>query len=986
MNQLEDLLQQCTVKLTISGRSWGTGFFVSPGSILTCAHVVDGAGESAIQVMWNSQENWARAVVVRSLPKPYDLALLKVDLPIDANPPCVYLSSEIQSRDPLYLFGYPDIGENGEPETFRYAGRTGDDPPIIKFGSGQVRPGMSGSPLLNQRTGAVCGIVQFTRDRSFDLGGGAIPTSVILAKFPELLEQQQSFHQQDQRWNNLDRGLGSIEQSITLQPHKKLFGATKIPPILKWIGRDELLIELNTDIANGRKVLVLHGQGGSGKTSLAVKLMEASNIDLSCETISTDCYYDNALYCHLSDSDSFDNLAEQFLKAFGMTTTCAGISSDRVIEIILMRLYEKKWLIVIDNLESLMELDSGKSISPDMGNLLNRLAYRGHNSQIIITSRRFPTDLNDRRGTNYDSNIIRAEEIRGISELDSIKLLEDLGMQDSEEDLKWIAEQVKGNVLVLGMLAKYSDKPGKLRQEPELVTDEATPIVKKQLEKQSAEAQELLARMCVLRIEMDATALTTLRLLQTDIGKVESTRESTKATERLLAGLVSCGLVETTYDKSSCKSHYVLHQLISETLEAIFKKDLGLERLWNYAARLYDSFEQPSNLHGLEDLKVILEKSHFYLLVERYAEITEIVINDVLPKLKQWGYWSLQKDWCDRILPHTTGKNYGICLRHLGSIHKKTGKWPEASHYLQLSLTHAKQEGSANCLATSLRMLGDIASHQGEYDRAKKLYQQSLELYIKLGNRIGIATSLARQGLIASKFGDYEGAEKLYQQSLKLYTEQGDRFGMATVLAEQGFMADKRGDYEGAEKLHQQSLDLRTELGNRDGMATSWGLLGFVASRQGKYLEAELLYDKSLNLHTELGNRVGIASSCSVLGDLASQKGDYDKAKELLQKSLELRIELGNRAGVAISWGVLGANELRRKDFSAAEICLKQALPVMEDLKMDWHIAQTNWGLAQVCHARSDNPQAQEHYSIAHDLFTKLGAKGDLENIEKGWI
>ncbi len=207
MNQLEDLLHQCTVKLTIPGQiGTGTGFFVAPGLILTCAHVVDSAGESPIQIMWNNQENWAQAVVTESFPKPYDLALLKVNRPIDANPPCVYLSSEVQSRDPLYLFGYPDIDfPNGCPVTFGCEGLTGDDPQIIKFASGQVRPGMSGSPLLNQRTGNVCGIVQFTRDRSFDLGGGAIPTSVILAKFPELLEQQRSFHQQDQRWHKFDR-------------------------------------------------------------------------------------------------------------------------------------------------------------------------------------------------------------------------------------------------------------------------------------------------------------------------------------------------------------------------------------------------------------------------------------------------------------------------------------------------------------------------------------------------------------------------------------------------------------------------------------------------------------------------------------------------------------------------------------------------------------------------------------------------------------
>ncbi len=71
------------------------------------------------------------------------------------------------------------------------------------FNLGQVRPGMSGSPLLNQRTGRVCAIVKFTRDRSSDSGGGAIPTRVILEQFSELRDLQRQFHGGDRRWSNL---------------------------------------------------------------------------------------------------------------------------------------------------------------------------------------------------------------------------------------------------------------------------------------------------------------------------------------------------------------------------------------------------------------------------------------------------------------------------------------------------------------------------------------------------------------------------------------------------------------------------------------------------------------------------------------------------------------------------------------------------------------------------------------------------------------
>jgi HEAT repeat protein len=202
LTPLEDLLQQCTVKITVPG-GWGTGFFVAPGLILTCAHVVREAQEQAIAIRWQQQENWAQAVVERSRSDD-DLALLRVTMPMAANPPCVYLDEVVQSRDPLYLFGYPDQDfPNGCPVTVNCEGLTGDEPALIKFAMGQVRPGMSGSPLLNQRTRMICGMVKFTRDRSIDLGGGAIPTRVILEQFPELRLLQQEFHGGDKRWVNL---------------------------------------------------------------------------------------------------------------------------------------------------------------------------------------------------------------------------------------------------------------------------------------------------------------------------------------------------------------------------------------------------------------------------------------------------------------------------------------------------------------------------------------------------------------------------------------------------------------------------------------------------------------------------------------------------------------------------------------------------------------------------------------------------------------
>jgi hypothetical protein len=152
------------------------------------------------------EENWVQATVDQSLPDPYDLALLRFTPPPDTHhPPCVQMDGafiSVQPDDPLYSFGHPYDGDPlGEPGTFSCVGITGSEIQIL-FNSGQVQPGMSGAPLLNRRTKEVCGIINFTRDRSSDLGGGAIPTYIILEQFPRLRELQREFHIRDYRWRN----------------------------------------------------------------------------------------------------------------------------------------------------------------------------------------------------------------------------------------------------------------------------------------------------------------------------------------------------------------------------------------------------------------------------------------------------------------------------------------------------------------------------------------------------------------------------------------------------------------------------------------------------------------------------------------------------------------------------------------------------------------------------------------------------------------
>jgi hypothetical protein len=194
---LDELLYHCTGRLSTSN-GHGTGFFVAPQRILTCAHVVDPAwtDKTDVTVYWNGQSHIAKIIGFRV---DSDLALLEVKL---NSHPCVLLNQEVKLFNRLYSYGYPDDYPDGASVTFEFEGWIGEQQEQLKFKLGQVRPGMSGAPLLNWETGGVCGLIQYTRDRSSDLGGEAILTKKVLQEFPELVDQQKTFHQKDDRWQS----------------------------------------------------------------------------------------------------------------------------------------------------------------------------------------------------------------------------------------------------------------------------------------------------------------------------------------------------------------------------------------------------------------------------------------------------------------------------------------------------------------------------------------------------------------------------------------------------------------------------------------------------------------------------------------------------------------------------------------------------------------------------------------------------------------
>lgn len=452
-------------------------------------------------------------------------------------------------------------------------------------------------------------------------------------------------------------------------------------------------------------------------------------------------------------------------------------------------------------------------------------------------------------------------------------------------------------------------------------------------------------------------------------------------------------MADVLYSGTGKMRRRLWHAQVGEALE-----DLYAERLGQLNGRLTYHFERGENWE--KALKYAIRSGA--QAKEDYANQEAIRLYEkaklILPKLKRDSYEETIT------IAQGLGDTYGItgdyekalqeyrfldesardkgdekkeadALSKISSVHEIQGNYDEMMRYAERSYEIREKIGDRGRVAESLSKIGTVYLRRGHYEEALKCYGESLKIGREIDQKTSVANSLESIASVHWHCGDYVDALKCVGESLKIRREIEDKNGEACSLNMIGNIHWSRGDYREALKCHEKSLKIRREIGFKRGVAGSLTNIGNVHWARGEYGQAFKYHEESLKIDREMGYKTGVLAGLINIGNIHWVRGDFDSALKSHEGALKISKDIGDKMNVAMSLNNIGSVQTETGDYGKALRCHKESLAIRKEIGERTGIAESLIELGGVHQSLYDMEKAMEYHKDALSLTEKLGAK-----------
>jgi tetratricopeptide (TPR) repeat protein len=579
-----------------------------------------------------------------------------------------------------------------------------------------------------------------------------------------------SWENQDEAWTEvvagLRRAVGAPEGAKRIAAAGPVGGVHQLrAPPADFTGRKEELADLLAKIEGGATISGLRGQGGIGKTALALKLAEAlaprfpdAQIDIDLKGV----------------SDAPLAPAAVMAEVIRALVPDARVPSD---EGELGRMYRsalhgKRCLLLLDNAKDKAQVEP---LLPPAG------------SVVIVTSR-----------VRFALPGLVARDLDVLAEGDAVALLRRIAPRLDEDKASRIAELCGCLPLALTLAG------GALAERIDMQPDEYV----RRLEGAGARLDLVEASLSLSFDLLDPP----LRNMWCRLGVFPGSFDREAA--------LAVGKPEME-DGAKALSELVRHSMVRYDEAAKRYRLHDLARL--YAVARLDEAERyaAERRHAEHFLGVARETSQLYKEGGASFDAGLGLFDREWENIHAGQAWAAGRAARD-------GDAAGLCEDYPdAAVHaialrlspRARIRWREAA------LDAARRLGKRGAEGAHLGNLGRAYQDLGEHQRAIELHEQHLDIARELGDRRGEGQALGNLGIEYAGLREFRRAVDLFEQCLPIMREIGDRRGEGMALGNLGLAYDNLREHRRAIEFYDQGRAIAREVGNKLSEAyASWNM------------------------------------------------------------------------------------------------------------------------------------------------------------------
>ena len=704
------------------------------------------------------------------------------------------------------------------------------------------------------------------------------------------------------------------------------------------------------------RLIGITGLGGYGKSTLAARLL-ADNEQQS--------NFSRVLWLKLAQFYNFSVWGRGLLKLLGETIDEQANDED-LIHVVIHNLSQQRYLLVLDNLESLLQEGRQWQDVAYQQFLLQWLEY-GQGSIVLITSRERPDiPLNMLPRSRW------LDGLGGLSLEEGEALLRGLGIQGESSDIQAVVQRVDGHPLLLeliaGTLIDEDDHPHIRGLEQDLMQlvglhqgDQETSVEKIltwSLRRLEIKFQKLLLGLSVFRLPFDISTATAML-------------SEGKVTEKELRDLAKRSLLQAKKEQGLWKFRF--QPLVQKYLQnqAGTKIVLAHNRAINYYQNVSKNV-----LLSLDDFVPYQEIFYHYCQLGEYTKASS-VMEDCDSFFESQGHNNLRVKLYEDLLKNWNATDeeqsqFSAFLAYLGKAYDRLGKISDAFIFFQRSQQISQQINDLKRVAEATYHIATFQGYMRKFNPAIENQSVALKIAKEINDRNLEVRCWMGLGDLRYHLYSYQASITCYEKALRVSRSLCDRQEEAQSLMGLGKCYLAQGYRVAAIECFEDSLSICHEINSRTGENIALSYLGNAYFSAGQYESAiknfNLAREKARQFENHLGEATILISLCMCYGRLER----HEEALEVGLRSVEIMSATRNLRGEAEALAHVAVTYQSLEEYHKSIDFFKKGLKIAEEIDDYDYVAIAWTEIGDILKILDLHEEADSYYKKAIELLTKI--------------